>query len=62
MTDLTIYKGRGRVHIVPNTDFGKRWLRKEVITTTPDRVSIDVEHLEDWIKILEQEELSYEFK
>lgn len=63
MSDFYINRRRDRVTIVPLTSQGRSWMRRNISADnllTDNIINIDIEHLEDYIKMFEEEELTYE--
>lgn len=60
MADLILIKRRDRVLVVPDSKLGKRWLEHNIVTAHNASVTIGVDLLEDFIKEIEKDDITYE--
>jgi hypothetical protein len=49
-----------QVTIVAESSQGKKWIADNIISLSPSSVTIDEEHLEDYIKYLQDADITYE--
>lgn len=60
MADLILVKRRDRVLIVPDSEIGKRWISFNIVTAHNASVTIGIDLLEDFIKEIEKDDITYE--
>lgn len=60
MNDVLIHSKRGITTIIGTSEKGKKWLLDNIILDKYYAVSIQQEHLEDFIDKLKEAELEYE--
>lgn len=60
MSDIILHRSRDHVLVVAGTEVGKKWMENNMKLDHPHTTTIQGDTLEDFIKALEDDDISYE--
>lgn len=61
MPDIRVFIHNQRATFVAESDVGKKWMRQEMVLTGECFTSVDREHLEDIVRLMQDAELIVEY-